>query len=191
MTFRLLQETHARQGGDAQVLDTEIGEYKRILETKWRGYASDDPLDSGMTLWTAHWFDGEEEWAMGLVSVARRDLEQPFDEKFFERSTRYRLAFRESGTCLGIGCAMHGAKWNETTQQVMQECESDGLVPKPSGPSAGRNSMKKFLPISLVMYASAVSPSGERTLSRPRASYLCVVNRRISISERLSGSRIS
>ncbi|EMD35403.1 hypothetical protein CERSUDRAFT_116177 [Gelatoporia subvermispora B] len=51
---------------DPHVLAREVAEYKKILDTKWQRYSSDDPLDLGMTLWTAHWFDGEEMWATEL-----------------------------------------------------------------------------------------------------------------------------
>jgi len=63
--FKLLQRT-----AGTNVLEREISEYKKILETKWRRYVSDDPLDLGMTLWTAHWFDKEEEWATILTQRA-------------------------------------------------------------------------------------------------------------------------
>ena len=65
VVFSLLQRDNA---GDTRVLEREVGEYRRILETKWRRYISDDPLDLGMTLWTAHWFAGrpQEEWATEL-----------------------------------------------------------------------------------------------------------------------------
>lgn len=63
--LNLLQQT---AGG--KVLEKEISEYKKILDTKWRRYVSTDPLDLGMTLWTAHWFDKQEEWATTLTERA-------------------------------------------------------------------------------------------------------------------------
>jgi hypothetical protein len=63
--FNLLQRT---AGNDA--LSQEISEYKKILDKKWRSYVSDDPLDLGMTLWTAHWFNKKEEWATALTQRA-------------------------------------------------------------------------------------------------------------------------
>jgi hypothetical protein len=63
--YRLLQKT-----GGTNVLEKEISEYKKILETKWRQYVSDDPLDLGMTLWTGHWLNKEEEWATALTERA-------------------------------------------------------------------------------------------------------------------------
>ena len=67
--FNLLQQT---TGTD--VLAQEISEYKKILDTKWQRYTSDDPLDLGMTLWTAHWFNKKEEWATALTERALRCL---------------------------------------------------------------------------------------------------------------------
>jgi hypothetical protein len=63
--FNLLQKTAGNL-----VLDQEIHEYKKILDTKWRHYGSDDPLDLGMTPSTAHWFDGVKEWATTLTERA-------------------------------------------------------------------------------------------------------------------------
>lgn len=70
--FSLLQQ----RSGDTEVLKREISEYKKILDEKWRHYQSDDPLDLGMTLWTAHWFAGKTDcpWADHLVQRAATDL---------------------------------------------------------------------------------------------------------------------
>ena len=67
--LNLLQETKGET-----VLAQEISEYKKILDTKWQYYHSEDPLDLGMTLWTAHWFDKKEEWAASLTEQAFRCL---------------------------------------------------------------------------------------------------------------------
>ncbi len=40
------------EGDRRGVLERETGEYRRIAESKWRRYGSDDPLDLGMTLWS-------------------------------------------------------------------------------------------------------------------------------------------
>ena len=70
--FSLLQQ----RSKNPEVLKQEIGEYKRIVDEKWRRYQSDDPLDIGMTLWTAHWFAGytDAPWADHLVRKAATDL---------------------------------------------------------------------------------------------------------------------
>lgn len=70
--FRLLQAA-ALQMNDGKVLDEEIGDYKRVMERKGEHFVSSDPLDLGMTLWTAHWFSETEEWAAKLT---RRCFEQ-------------------------------------------------------------------------------------------------------------------
>jgi hypothetical protein len=57
--FRLLQDS---AGPDSAVLAEEIGDYEKIVSTKWEGYNSSDPLGLGMTLWTAHWFAENDEW---------------------------------------------------------------------------------------------------------------------------------
>ncbi|KAJ9625527.1 hypothetical protein H2203_004284 [Taxawa tesnikishii (nom. ined.)] len=107
VVYKLLQQT---AGGD--VLKEEIADYKKILDTKWRDYSSSDTLDLGMTLWTAHWFAGDEEWASGLANAAERDMRDLFEEdRYLDHDIRRRLAFREFGTCLGIRArGMRG--WN-------------------------------------------------------------------------------
>jgi hypothetical protein len=70
---RLLQDSH---GPDSAVPAEEIGDYEKIVSTKWEGYNGSDPLDLGMTLWTACWFAENDEWAPGLQEMARRDLTQ-------------------------------------------------------------------------------------------------------------------
>jgi len=78
--YKLLQETADKQdtsenkGGRGKVLEDEITLFHRILHAKWHSYASNDPLDLGLTLWTAHWFEGKEQWANGLTAKAICDL---------------------------------------------------------------------------------------------------------------------
>ena len=64
--FRLLQAA-AMEAGDGEVLAEEISDYKRVMERKGEHFVSSDPLDLGMTLWTAHWFSEEESWASNLA----------------------------------------------------------------------------------------------------------------------------
>jgi hypothetical protein len=40
-------------GPDSAVPAEEIGDYEKIVSTKWEGYNGSDPLDLGMALWTA------------------------------------------------------------------------------------------------------------------------------------------
>jgi hypothetical protein len=162
--FRLLQEADGR---DSTVLEEEIADYEKIVNVKWRGYSSTDPLDLGMTLWTAHWFAGEphrEEWAEGLVQRAKGDLAELFEEGCFDMPMKGRLAFREYGTCLGIAAATEGEDWSERGKKITQAWEETGVVPDPdqerSG-AAGPNAMADLQPITLVMYAAALNPGGK------------------------------
>jgi hypothetical protein len=75
-----------------------------------------------------------------------------------DRSPQHRLAFREFGTCLGIGCYGGGQYLVERAKAVvkfweeyMEEVTADDLRP-----------------ISLVMYATALIPGGESAQSAPR-----------------------
>lgn len=45
VVFRLLQDS---DGPDSAALAEEIGDYEKIVSTKWEGYNSSDPLDLGM-----------------------------------------------------------------------------------------------------------------------------------------------
>lgn len=67
VVFRILQAT-AMKAGDGEVLTEEIGDYKRVMERKGEHFVSKDPLDLGMTLWTAHWFSEQENWASNLAT---------------------------------------------------------------------------------------------------------------------------
>lgn len=65
VVFRLLQAL-AVEAGDGEVLAEEIDDYKRVMHRKGEHFVSQDPLDLGMTLWTAHWFSATEKWALNL-----------------------------------------------------------------------------------------------------------------------------
>ena len=44
----------------APVLEQELEQLKRIVDAKFPGYDSEDPLDLGEACWLAHWFPAEE-----------------------------------------------------------------------------------------------------------------------------------
>lgn len=67
VVFRLLQAT-ALKAGDGEVLAEEIADYRRVMDRKGEHFVSSDPLDLGMTLWTAHWFSDKETWASNLTT---------------------------------------------------------------------------------------------------------------------------
>ena len=102
----------------APVLAEAIGDYEKIVSTKWEGYNSSDPLDLGMALWTARWFAESDEWARGLQEMARRYLTQLWEEGYFDRNTKKRLAFREFGTALGMRCGSDGDDWERRAEQL-------------------------------------------------------------------------
>ncbi|CDO70987.1 hypothetical protein BN946_scf184830.g19 [Trametes cinnabarina] len=162
VVFSLLQATHE---GDKDVLAREIDEYRRILETKWRRYVSDDPLDLGMTLWTAHWFGGKEPWATELsrrAAICLRALCE--EEKYFDAPTRYRLAFREFGTCLGARCLTATLTGGTGKAEAKEKAYWDAFIEKVLrswAPSVDREPplvREKLQPITMVMYAAALIP---------------------------------
>ncbi|OCL07095.1 hypothetical protein AOQ84DRAFT_365258 [Glonium stellatum] len=155
--FRLLREA---DGPDSAVLAEEISDYEKIVRTKWEGYNSSDPLDLGMTLWTAHWYVDSDEWARGLQERARRDLTQLWEEGYFERSTKVRLAFREFGTALGMRCGMNKEDdWEHRAEQLTKTWEEARLVPIPEkSNTAGMNAEDDLLPITETMYAACLIP---------------------------------
>lgn len=69
VVFRLLQAAAMELDGEKEpVLSEEIADYQRVIERKGEHFVSSDPLDLGMTLWTAHWFSEEEDWAARLAA---------------------------------------------------------------------------------------------------------------------------
>ncbi|KZT50122.1 hypothetical protein CALCODRAFT_538057 [Calocera cornea HHB12733] len=117
VVYTLLQHT-----AGTDVLQSKIEDYRKILESKWSQYPSDDPLDLGMTLWTAHWLRDEEEWANALTKKALACLFDIWDDGYFNAPRRYRLPFHEFGTGLGIQCN-EGTKWKERARSIISFCE--------------------------------------------------------------------
>lgn len=151
-----------REAGGEGVLGEEMVDYERIVRAKWEGYGSDDALDLGMTLWTAHRYAGCEEWAAGLVRRTERDLRRLIEEGYFKRDVRRRLAFREFGTVLGIRCALaHEPWWEQQAEEIMKTWEDAGVVPVPRENCTNLNASPDLVPITLVMYAAALEPGGE------------------------------
>ncbi|KAL0261927.1 hypothetical protein SLS55_003361 [Diplodia seriata] len=153
--------------GDEDVLAAETRDYENIVATKWRNYKSSDPLDLGMTLWTAHQYAGKEQWATGFVDRAKRDLKVLIDSGYFKAGLRRRLPFREFGTVLGIRCALFSEPgWDTEAEKVIGIWEDAGVVPEPKEDAPGNS----LAPINLVMYAAALEPGGKLTSSPPFAN---------------------
>ncbi|KGO55456.1 hypothetical protein PEX1_099890 [Penicillium expansum] len=132
VVFRLLQDT-AMEAGDGAFLAEEIDDYRRTMERKGEHFVSSDPLD----------------------------LDNLFEiNQYLERNIRFRLAFREFGTCMGIQCQSEVDAEKERTVDLkyysdaiiaawdpyMQLSISDDLTPE------------DLRPITRVMYASALIP---------------------------------
>ncbi|KAB2580194.1 uncharacterized protein LTHEOB_8986 [Lasiodiplodia theobromae] len=146
--------------GEDDVLRDEMRDYEKIVATKWKNYASTDPLDLGMTLWTAHHYAGKEQWATAFADKAKKDLKVLVDCGYFEAGIKRRLAFREFGTVLGIRCALQQEPgWEREAEKIIAIWEDAGVVPEPKDEAAGNaNASADLAPITLVMYAAALDP---------------------------------
>ena len=162
VTYRLLQNT---DGKDSAVLKEEIADYEKIVQTKWKNYSSTDPLDLGMTLWTASWHatgEEKEDWAVGLLERAERDLKVLVSRGYFERDIGRRLAFREFGTCLGVRTGLGSPEWVDLAVRIGDAWKKAGVVPTPSSNSAAKlTDANGLTPITCVMYAAAIDPGGK------------------------------
>lgn len=98
VVFRLLQAA-AVEAGEGEVLTEEIADYKRVMDRKGEHFVSSDPLDLGMTLWTAHWFS-DEGWAARLSGRCFEQICQCALRRFF-RSIVYLGIVRAYLTTLG------------------------------------------------------------------------------------------
>lgn len=183
VVFRLLQAAAVRFEGAAGegVLSEEIDDYQRVMARKGEHFVSSDPLDLGMTLWTAHWFSEREEWAARL---AGRCFEQlcmshsprpisiiPADEiddlfeinRYLERNIKYRLAFREFGTSLGAQCQSQQS--TEKDRAVDLKHYADAIIaawdPYMELTMSSDLMHDDLRPITRVMYATALMPGGE------------------------------
>lgn len=163
--FRLLQAA-ATQSNDGPVLAEEIKDYERVMQRKGEHLVSSDPLDLGMTLWTVHWFP-EEEWANKL---SRRCFEQLYDlfeiNRYLERNMKFRLAFREFGTCLGVQCQSEQATEKESAENLKVYADSiitawDSYMELTISTGLAPDDLR---PITRVMYATALIPGGKLTI---------------------------
>ena len=100
VVFRKLQAV----SGNNRVLEEEISDYKRVIESKGKHFVSSDTLDLGMTLWTSHWLADKDPYFDDLTKQADTQVHKLLYKGYLDMPTSRRLAFREYGTCLGIGC---------------------------------------------------------------------------------------
>jgi hypothetical protein len=144
VVFRKLQAASS----DSGVLAEEIADYERIIELKGNHFVSTDTLDLGMTLWTSHWLKDNESYFNDLHQQAEVQLRKLFDRGYLEKPTSRRLAFREYGTALGIGCIINPDDDLQSYRTEIIETWERHLSSTP----------EDLRPISEVMRAAAIIP---------------------------------
>jgi hypothetical protein len=113
ITYKILQD-HC---SDKSVLQSEISDFKKIVDSKYQYYRSDDPLDLGESLWISHWFL-DEPWAKTVASSALGFLDYVW-KRNFQMPIQYRLAFREFGTSIGLQVnPSAGNEWRSRVDQI-------------------------------------------------------------------------
>ncbi|KAI9373430.1 hypothetical protein BJX61DRAFT_533187 [Aspergillus egyptiacus] len=157
VVMRILQAGARRFGEqEEEVLKEEIADYRRVMERKGEHFVSSDPLDLGMTLWTAHWVV-EEEWAARLVDRCYEQIYDLFEtDRYLDRSVKRRLAFREFGTALGMRCM--AAQESEKERAVDWKFYGDRILEFWEPYMEGLAAPEALRPITRVMYAAALLP---------------------------------
>jgi len=114
ITYRVLQELSP----DKDVLKQEIDDMASMVKAKYRYYRSDDPLDLGEALWIASFYP-EEAWADHVSTVSLAALERLWQSGYFRAPERYRLAFREFGTTIGVQVnPKAGTQWRDRVEEI-------------------------------------------------------------------------
>ena len=143
ITMKILQASSIE--GDPR-LDEEINDYKKVMELKEEHFVSHDMLDLGMSAWSSHWLADREGWADELQKRSLRQL------KVLAGRARvlggHRLAFRDFGACLGVGCC------EEVDQDLKRDM--DRLIKE--WELAFAQTPADLRPITHVMYAAALIP---------------------------------
>ncbi|KAB5570116.1 hypothetical protein GE09DRAFT_696531 [Coniochaeta sp. 2T2.1] len=151
VVYRLVAEAAERMGMGKGLLEKEIGEYKELMSREGKLDASRDTLDLGMGLWMAHWFR-EEGWAKRLGEESMRCVPGVLGSVTTRQAGR-RLAFREFGTCLGVGCwGGGGEEVGKVVGEVLSFWEKHMET----------STEEDLRPISFVMYAAALIPGAFR-----------------------------
>jgi len=114
VTYKLLREASP----NSQVLTQEIADMTKMVNSKYLFYRSDDPLDLGEALWLAHFFPSEE-WSKALSARSIDALDYLWKSGAFLLPDRYRLAFREFGTAIGVQTNLKGgSRWVERAHDI-------------------------------------------------------------------------
>ena len=120
LVFRMLQGSSS----NPTILQEELADYARVIELKGKHFVSRDTLDLGMTLWTSQWLDEKEDYFSNLTDQAMEQLGDMFARGYLDVPVSGRLAFRDYGTCLGIGCTFSpGDKLATGRNRIVQTWE--------------------------------------------------------------------
>jgi len=121
ITYRMLHD----YSSEKNVLKREIEDMQKMVTAKYRSYSSDDPLDLGEAVWIAHWYPSED-WSKTLTSKSLSSLEYLYSRGYFDMPVRYRLAFREFGTTIGVKTnKAAGAEWLQRAEGLNQFWEKN------------------------------------------------------------------
>lgn len=78
VVYQLLQET----AKESHILDTEIEDYRKVMNLRDSVEATSDTLDLGMALWTAHWYTGGDQWSRKLGENCLEALSMPYHPSY-------------------------------------------------------------------------------------------------------------
>ncbi|PKY04236.1 hypothetical protein P168DRAFT_236865 [Aspergillus campestris IBT 28561] len=160
VVFRLLQAAEGQAGG-RPVLEDEIEDYRRVMARKGSHFVSSDPLDLGMSMWTAHWFVEKEAWATRLAEQCFEQIYELFElDNYLNRSIQRRLAFREFGTGLGLQCMAGQSSEKDRAVDLTKYAQAilDAWNPYMRVSSESSTTPEDLRPITRVMYAAALIP---------------------------------
>lgn len=144
ITMKILQ---ASASEDDPRLDDEIKDYKKVMEHKGEHFVSNDMLDLGMSAWSSHWLADKEAWAKDLQNRSLKQLHNLLSRGAHVPG-RYRLAFRDFGACLGVGCCEPAdASLKLHSERLVEQWER-----------AFAQTPEELRPITQVMYAAALIP---------------------------------
>lgn len=159
VVYSLLQRTATHFDPSSAALESELWDYREIMarEGKRALAPSSDPLDLGMCLWMCHAAQ-DEAWAQRLgaesLVVARRVMDPELGVTASPAASR--LAFRELGFCLGVGCFEAEGEVGERARELVEFWR--GYAEREGGEGGDWDALRA---ISRVMYAAALKPGGE------------------------------
>ena len=89
------------------------------------------------------------------------------DGTYLETNVQFRLAFREFGTCLGIGCAF--APDDKSDDADVLKNRAEAIISQWEEYSSSTVTPEELRPITRVMFATALIPGGKLAGAQTRA----------------------